>query len=264
MSSAEDILAQALSDTEFEEMNISMVSANVPNISDTSVIIVDYNTRTINIPETIKYLGVESDDDVIDLNFAIPRYFNDIDLSEFTVHINYLNAKNEGDVYTADDLVVDDDNITFSWTVGRYALAFDGDVCFNVCLKKWDAVDPTIVIQELNTMVATLPVLPGLETSEAVVQEHADVLAAWEAKLFGMGDTLEQRLARTTTEQQAVIVNTSKQQQAVIIKTAEEQCKTTSATIDQRVEIGIKTYLDANPSVVFTNEEIDTLSASLL
>lgn len=246
MSSAEDILTKTLNETGTD-----------------SSIIVDFSTRKISIPDSIKHLGVESDDDVTILDFAIPRYFNDIDLSEFTVHINYLNAKNEGDVYTADDVVLDDNNITFSWTVGRYALAFDGDVCFNVCLKKWDTVDPTIVIQELNTMVATLPVLPGLETSEAVIQKYADVLAAWEAKLFGMGDTLETNLSNTTSKLQAELIAKAD----LLTKTAKQdivnQGEATCATVDARVEVAISEFLNNNPSAIITDEEYDILLNSI-
>lgn len=263
MPNAEDILNQALSDTQFEELNINLISANVPGISDSSVIIVDYNTRSIVIPESIKYLGVEADDDVISLKFAISRYFNDIDLADFRVNINYLNANNEGDVYVADDVVVDGDVITFNWTVGRYALAFAGNVCFNVCLKKFDDVDPSVVAQELNTTIATLPVLKGLETSEAVVQKYADVLVKWEKDLFGIGNSFERQLSNTTSKLQDELKATANEYVASAKKDIIAQGEATSSTIDGRVEVSINKFINSNPSTIITSSEYNTLINSI-
>ena len=51
-----------------------------------------------------------------------------------------------------------------------------------------DPVDATqeifVVDQEFNTTVAKLPVLEGLETSEAFVQEYADTFMQWENEVF--------------------------------------------------------------------------------
>ena len=58
--------------------------------------------------------------------------------------------------------------------VGRNALAYRGNIRFIICLKKADAEG--VVQQEFNTTVATLSVLEGLETTEAVVAENPDVI----------------------------------------------------------------------------------------
>lgn len=155
-------------------------------------ILVDLNTRLLNIPKSITNIGVESDDDVLRLPFKMPRYLGEFDLSEFKVRVNYLNARKLGDLFEPDDITVTEDGyITFTWLVGRYAAAYKGNVSFNVCLKKYDVEDPTLVVKEFNTTIAILPVLEGLETAEAVVAAYVDILEAWKTELFNIYDNIK-------------------------------------------------------------------------
>lgn len=137
-------------------------------------IVINDDLRTMQIPSGIVLLGVESDDDVNKIPFQMPKEYCGFDLSEFDVRINYVNANGDGDIYLVDDADVDGDNLTFTWLVGRNACAYKGDVRFIVCLKKFD--NESVCVQEFNTTVYSLPVLEGLETTEAVVQQNADVI----------------------------------------------------------------------------------------
>ena len=143
-------------------------------IDTDKTLIIDKDLRTIIIPSSVKNLGVESDDDVLRLKFSMPRMYGDVDLSDFSIYINYMNAKNTGDVYVVDDKTIADDTITFSWLVGRVALAYKGSVRFIVCMKKHD--NDSNVIREYNTTIASLPVLEGLETGETVIQQNPDII----------------------------------------------------------------------------------------
>ena len=143
-------------------------------IDTDKTLIIDKDLRTIIIPSSVKNLGVESDDDVLRLKFSMPRMYGDVDLSDFSIYINYMNAKNTGDVYVVNDKTITDDTITFSWLVGRIALAYKGSVRFIVCMKKHD--NDSNVIQEYNTTIASLPVLEGLETGETVIQQNPDII----------------------------------------------------------------------------------------
>ena len=138
-------------------------------------LIIDKDLRIITIPSSVKNLGVESDDDVLRLKFSMPRMYGDVDLSDFSIYINYMNAKNTGDVYVVDDKIIADDTITFSWLVGRVALAYKGSVRFIICMKLYDSAMEK-VIKEYNTTIASLPVLEGLETSEAAIEQNPDIL----------------------------------------------------------------------------------------
>lgn len=148
---------------------------------ETEVCTIDNDLRTITIPSGLQTVGVESDEDVRRLNFQMPKQYHEVDLSEFDIRINFMNANNSGDVYAVTDKAVSGDNITFSWLVGRNALAYRGSIRFIVCLKKADAEGA--VQQEFNTTVATLSVLEGLETTEQVIQENPDIIEQILARL---------------------------------------------------------------------------------
>ncbi len=142
-------------------------------------IVIDDNLRTMTIPEDIVLLGVESDDDVNKIPFQMPKEYCGYDLSTFEARINYMNANNEGDIYIVEDLEVDGDDpskMNFTWLVGRNACMYKGNTQFIVCLKKFADDDSGDVVQEFNTTVYSLPVLQGLETTEAVEQQNADII----------------------------------------------------------------------------------------
>lgn len=138
-----------------------------------AVLIVDNDLRTIAIPDGVKILGVESDDDVQRLRFRMPRMRGEFDLSGFVLRINIKNAAGEPDEYTVSDEKISDDMIEFSWLVGRFAAKRSGSVEFSICAKKMSGEE---VDKEFNTMPASLPVLKGLEGGKAVVQNNPDIV----------------------------------------------------------------------------------------
>lgn len=180
-----------------------LLAASAP--SGDKTLVIDNYLRMIQIPSGITNLGVENDDDVLRLEFRMPRYLGDIDLSTFAVRINYLNAKGEGDIYIVDDLEIVGSNLTFSWLVGPTATKYKGNTKFNVCMKVID--DDAYVQKEYNTTIVTLPVLEGLEVEEGVVEYYSDVLEQWRRQLFGIGDTEEAKLLAKSEEEQEKIVN---------------------------------------------------------
>ena len=152
-------------------------------VDDTLVI--DWNSRLITIPESVTNIGVSSDDGVKRLKFKMPRYYDDVDLSKFEIRINYMNALLGGDMNKAKNVEVGEDEIRFYWRIGRFALAYKGDVRFNVCLKKITGSGETAVVEEeLNTEVTSLPALEGLETLEHITQKYPDLVETWQENLF--------------------------------------------------------------------------------
>ena len=170
-----------------------------------NTLVIDNDLRTIQIPSSITNLGVENDDDVLRLHFRMPRYLGIIDLSTFTVRINYLNAKGESDVYLVDDLSIVGDSLAFSWLVGPTATKYKGNTKFNVCMRIVDA--DAYVQKEYNTTIATLPVLEGLECEESVIEYYSDILEQWRRQLFGIGDTEEAKLLAKSAEEQQNIAD---------------------------------------------------------
>lgn len=135
---------------------------------------IDSNLRTINIPVTVKNIGVESDDDVKRLEFTMPKQYGEFDLSQFRIRINYVNANGDKSIYLVEDKKVSGDNITFSWLIGRDVTKYKGQVNFIVCLKLSDAKGK--ILKELNTTLCRLEVLEGLEVVPVIDEKTTDII----------------------------------------------------------------------------------------
>ena len=190
-------------------------------------ITVDSDLRKIIIPDSIRNIGVESDEEVLDLKISLPRYYGRYDLSEFKIWVSYLTANGEPDVHEVKETVIDEDTIAFIWQVGRHTTSYRGDVVFAFRLCKYFG---HIILKEFNTTIATLPVLEGLQTGEAVVQNHSDLLEQWRIELFGLGDSKVQAIENAGDVELAAIeearvksVNDVKAVETNILGTLEEQ-----------------------------------------
>ena len=165
------------------------------------VIVIDNDLRTIIIPASITLLGVVSDENVQTLHFQMPKTYKGLDLSEFAIRINYMNANNVGDTYAVDDSEISGENIVFTWTVGRVACMYKGNTKFIVCLKKKDVSGN--VLKEFNTSLASLPVLEGLETTEAVVAENPDIIEQILTKLDNVTEIPQEKVSSAVEEYMA-------------------------------------------------------------
>lgn len=174
MPTAEELLDQAAESG-------GAVTSTIPYLT------VDMESRQIAIPPTIKNIGVESDDEVKRLWFKMARYYHDIDLSTFTIRINYTNANGDGDVYTVYDVEIGENELIFSWLVGRYAVQTAGNVNFVLCLLDID--ENNIIDREFNTTIAVLPVLKGLETVGGIIEDQLDIIS--QASEYGAREALK-------------------------------------------------------------------------
>ena len=149
------------------------------------ILVADLDTRVISIPTTITNLGVETDDDVKRLQFRIPRFYGEFDLLNFDFQINYKNADDVGDIYLVDDVVkVDEMTISFTWLVDNLAFAKAGEVKFGISMVLYNS-DGTIR-KRLNTAVATLPVLKGISTQAAIVNDTPGIFDSLLYRLYAV------------------------------------------------------------------------------
>lgn len=149
------------------------------------VIVIDNDMRTITVPEDIQLLGVESDKEVRRLSFRMPATYGEVDLSEFELRINYLNAAGRGDIYIVKDKETKDGTIEFSWLVGEFATMYKGIVQFIVCAKK---INGSVIEKKFNTTRASLPVLEGLEVPQVISEQNPDII---EQILYRLGELEE-------------------------------------------------------------------------
>lgn len=219
--------------------------------SDEKVCVIDWDTRVINIPKSITTLGVESDDNVKHLHFKMPKTYRGTDLSNFSIRINYMNANNDPAYFApAKGVEVDDTNdvITFYWDVERDVVAYKGNVKFIVCLKRGDSSG--VVEQELNTTLATLPVLEGLETDMYNIQvEPVDYLTqllnvknAYVDELENLGFKCTENLGEKHEELKAKLQDTA----TILAKTVAEPYRTRANAIVNTAEGSVISVNDAS------------------
>lgn len=133
------------------------------------------NTRDIVVPDEYHIFGVESDENVTRIPFICPKIVGDnVDLTGYSLYINYINGAGLGGIYVVDDVVTRGDNITFSWLLSRNVTAKAGTVSYIICAKK--SGTDTKVTNEWNTKIATGTVSSGIETYDTVVQQSSDVI----------------------------------------------------------------------------------------
>lgn len=132
-------------------------------------LVIDERLRTITIPNNGAVFGVVGDIEVNRVKFTMPRYYSGFDMSEFTARVNYVNANNIGNYYVADDMVGDDDGVSFTWLMAPDVTAYSGDVRFSI--KLYEKQDDKIT-KSFNTRPGTGRVLGGLDVEQQVTPEQ--------------------------------------------------------------------------------------------
>lgn len=140
------------------------------------VCIVDPVTRTISVPDAYRILGVESDESVKVVPFQCPKMVeDDVDLTDFTLYINYVNAGGDFDIYSIENVKESGENITFDWIIRRSVTARRGTIRFILCAKRSD--DEGNIIQEWNTTINDeCESLEGLEGAPSIADQFPDII----------------------------------------------------------------------------------------
>lgn len=144
-------------------------------IDGSGTLLIDADTRSIYVPESEKFFGVESDQNVERKKFKCPKIVGDnIDLSTLHLYINYQNGNGNKDSYMIQDMAVSGEYITFSWVLSRNVAAYKGTVRFIFCAKKADSSGN--LVNEWNTTVAEGEVIEGLEATATIADNNPDII----------------------------------------------------------------------------------------
>ena len=144
-------------------------------IDGSGTLLIDADTRSIYVPESEKFFGVESDQNVERKKFKCPKIVGDnIDLSTLHLYINYQNGNGNKDSYMIQDMAVSGEYITFSWVLSRNVAEYKGTVRFVFCAKKADSSGN--LVNEWNTTVAEGEVIEGLEATVTVADNNPDII----------------------------------------------------------------------------------------
>ena len=136
---------------------------------------IDSNTREIIFLDDSECFGVEFDKNTQRIEFSCPKIVGDnLDLTECTCRINYMNAKGFRDSYLIDDILADGDNITFTWALKSKVTAGRGICLFIFCARQVN--ENGVIEKEWNTTVAKASIKRGLETNSHIEEEYSDIL----------------------------------------------------------------------------------------
>ena len=187
------------------------------------MIIINSNTRHFSIPGADLVFGVVADSDAERKHFQCPRYVGDgLDLAACFIRINYRNANGKTDFYLVDDMVIDGDNITFSWLLSPKVTEYRGQVKFVMC-----AVGPDLKLK-WHTTQGTGQVMEGLEPDNSHVESQtADVVA----QLISMVEEQTSIVEKVGEEQVATVKATAKTAQDSAVTAIETAGKNTRDSI---------------------------------
>ena len=206
-------------DEVFATISDESVTANIDEI-----LIIDPNTRQINIPGSELIFGVESDTHAERKYFQCPRYIsNNIDLASCFIRVNYRNANGQVDSYLVDDVLASNDTVTFSWELSRKVTQYKGQVRFIVCACK--PGEPNV---EWNTTLATGMVLEGVEPNvDGVTIETSDVVA----QLISMVERQTKAVEAEGTEQIERVTASAEATETAVLAEIEAKGTNTLASI---------------------------------
>ena len=149
--------------------------------AEEDICIVDAVNRTISVPESLRLLGVESDEKAEIRRFRCSKIVgNNIDLTALILFINFENAGGQKGAYRIKDVEEEGDgtNITFSWELERKVTAYQGSPKFSLCAQRVKSGDDGTLEQEWNTTFnEECEVLEGLEVQESIEEEESGALA---------------------------------------------------------------------------------------
>lgn len=184
------------------------MSHDHPIYDDEKRFIIDPVTRIVKLDSVNRPVLIQYDHNSEHITFECARFIEGHDLTlcdKVEVHYNNIgpnNRTNKG-VYPVVDLKLhDSDNskVIFTWIVSQNATFYKGMLAFVVSFYCTNDGD---IYYRWNTCVnSELAISEGIDNSEAVASNYADVLEMWKMDLFGIEDTAEARMSAFAQRQQ--------------------------------------------------------------
>ena len=163
------------------------------NESEEPHIVIGYD-RVVTVPDQLKRLAVQHDHDVETVTFDCPRYWDEHDMSQMSVYINYLRSDTYQAAYKVPTVTVDANNSSimhFDWTISRNVSSVTGKIVFLVCVKKTDA-DGNESNHWNSELCKDCYVSEGLEpNAEELKEAYPDIIEQWHNELLERVDAGE-------------------------------------------------------------------------
>ena len=165
--------------------------------------------RIIHVPTELKRIAVQYDSNIETVTFDCPRYWDEHDLSEMNIYINYKlpgNLINNIGQSLVKNLRINEDDeniINFDWTIGPILTNNKGDLPFSVCAKSKTNQDSDEAIRWYTEINAELTISEGMDGSGDIEDNYEDlfpdVINDIISKLEGINATYDEKLEAFNT-----------------------------------------------------------------
>lgn len=134
--------------------------------------------RYITVPEKLKRIAVQYDNNIETVTFDCPRYWDDKDLSTMYIYVNYLTPHNSKGRCLVKNVRVDEEDssiIHFEWTIGKEITLFNGSIRFLVCAVQTDEEGNDEI--HWNTEInQEMTVSEGIECVDVIPMLYPDIV----------------------------------------------------------------------------------------
>ncbi len=165
--------------------------------------------RIIHVPTELKRIAVQYDANIETVTFDCPRYWDEHDLSEMNIYINYKlpgNLINNIGQSLAKNVRINEDDeniINFDWTIGPILTNNKGDLPFSVCAKSKTNQDSDEAIRWYTEINTELTISEGMDGSGDIEDNYEDlfpdVINDIISKLDGINATYDEKLEAFNT-----------------------------------------------------------------
>lgn len=140
------------------EVNETALAAAIADSSENEIT-ADYISKTLNVPDVLKTVGVEGDKDTRRVRYRIRKIPDDWDLSTGSVLIPWTNANGETREYSCTDVKQEKNDLVFSMLIPDGLCVKAGKVEIGLCVR-----DRT---HDWNISPAEFDIGPGLHANES-------------------------------------------------------------------------------------------------
>ena len=155
---------------------------------------IETNSRNIIVPSEFSFLSVQNDHRAETIYFEIDRYFDNVDLSQHTCVVQFINKSgttiNEG-TYPVTSMDIDsvDGKMVFGWDIRNDATQLTGDITFSVRFYSID--NNGNFTYNFNTLTASSYILPSLNIIASGERITATELEVWTDKMNNLASSIE-------------------------------------------------------------------------
>lgn len=139
--------------------------------------------RTITVPNELRSIAVQYDNNVETVTFDCPRYWDEHDFSTMHIYINYRRSDGHQGQYSVKNLVVDDADDTiihFDWTISHDVTRASGKLSFLVCIKNLETDEMPHWNSRMNH---DLIIEPGMEAYSEDLDDNPDLVETLTTRL---------------------------------------------------------------------------------